>query len=386
MLATNRVIKNRYLPERSYLYYKYPSDNIEQGNFIEFYYPMLENIEISESQRPNLGSYDLLGRAGTLYSYHGAKSREFNLRFYLTLPNIIDYITNIGFNSQFTNAFRYFKNERKYEIEKFTSVQTVNGQNFVGEAEALVANPAFSDRLPGGIKNIYQNENYAEKKYQNFRNADMAGFEKLFNNILNWANNTALSIEEGIGNFNISLPILGNLFREREKKEYRQAIEYMIQLLNVTRTSTINHSRNTSLGPPMIYLNHGTMYNNIPCICTNYSVKLVQDSGYHLNTMTPRRIEINMNLSETRVGNFGVFYPFAEIESENLAGWEAILDFNTMDPYNDTFGDYDEQLAERSRAIADAKELAEERANQAAKPARQAAAQQSAIGVNIGGP
>jgi hypothetical protein len=54
-----------------------------------------------------------------------------------------------------------------------------------------------------------------------------------------------------------------------------------------------------------------------------------------------------------------------------------------MDPYNDTFGDYDEQLAERSKAIADARELAEQTANERAKPARQDAAQQSAIGINI---
>jgi hypothetical protein len=103
--------------------------------------------------------------------------------------------------------------------------------------------------------------------------------------------------------------------------------------VNVIRTSTINNSKNTSLGPPTIYLNHGTMYNNIPCICTNYSIQLVNTAGYDLTSLTPRQIQINLSLSENRVGNFSAFKPFTYIENENVAGWESITDLTTLDPY-----------------------------------------------------
>ena len=107
-MSKNRIV-SRYLPERSFLYFRYPQSSAVKS--IEFYLPMLENIEISESQKPNLATYDLIGRAGTLYSYLGSKSREFNLKFNITLPNVMEYISVIGMHSQFSNQFRFFYNE-----------------------------------------------------------------------------------------------------------------------------------------------------------------------------------------------------------------------------------------------------------------------------------
>jgi hypothetical protein len=111
----------RLLPERSYLYYKYPQRSTDRA--IEFYFPILENVEISESQRPNLGVYDILGRPGNLFSYHGSKSREFSLRFFITLPNLIDHINNVGLNSQFSDSFRYFYSEREFNKRMFLKQQ-----------------------------------------------------------------------------------------------------------------------------------------------------------------------------------------------------------------------------------------------------------------------
>jgi hypothetical protein len=50
--------------------------------------------------------------------------------------------------------------------------------------------------------------------------------------------------------------------------------------------------------------------------------------------MTPRQIQVSLNLSENRVGDFGAFKPFKFIEGENAAGWEAVVDYGTLDPYN----------------------------------------------------
>lgn len=317
----NRLI-SRLLPERSYLYYKYPQKNNDYA--VEFYLPIIENIEVSESQRPNLGTYDLLGRAGNLFSYHGAKSREFSLKFYITLPHLVEYIVNYGMNEQFTDSFRFFSNQRDYEKKMFFQSNLKRNYNTLAGA---------TDIEMGEVnKNLYYNQSLAK-----------------YSNLLPPKSELEQIIEEFniLGNELFKLPVLENLgdvlniFRIERPKVLKNAISYLMLMINVVRTSTLNNAKNTSLGPPTIYLNHGTMYNNIPCICTNYSLRLVSENGYDLKTMTPRRIEVSLSLSENRTGDFDAFVPFEFIKGENLAGWEAVMEHRTLDPWNSTFGSYD---------------------------------------------
>lgn len=308
MASTNQIIKSRYLAERSYLYYQYPQASNERS--IEFYLPMLENIEITESQRPNLATYDLIGRSGNLYSYLGAKSREFTLRFNITLPNILDYITNVGLNQQFKNSFRYFYNERTNNVRQFLKYSGRNEQLKVGDV------------------NYYQK---AKSKLASF------------NPNLNGATET--NFMQNFVKFFKDLGVLNQNYSKNTNPTLQEAVNYLILWTNILRTSTINKSTDTSLGPPMIYINHGTMYNNIPCICTGFNISIRTAAGYDLTSFTPRQIEVSLNLSENRTGNFKNFKPFVYGESldvyegENLAGWEAVIEYGTMDPNNATFGE-----------------------------------------------
>ena len=347
--ASKKVIQSRYLPERSYLYYQYPSIN---NRSIEFYFPLFENIEISENQRANLGNYDLIGRVGTLYSYQGAKSREFNLKFYLTLPNILDYIRNVGFHSQFAESFRYFgETDKLKEQIKFFKDNLLfagdPGQPTADYLRATIKDPNTRN-VDGGFKNSggkgSSNFEEAKSKFYGLRDSELTEFEKLINAF----SEGVTKLSSDIGNFSLVQLFTGSTTPKPEKN----AIEYFILLLNVIRTSTLNNSRNTNLGPPKIYINHGTMYNNIPCVCSNYSVRLVSDAGYNLTTMTPQRVEISLSLMENRVGNFGSFEPFKLISGENIAGWEAVIQNRTMDPYNSTFGEFDKDVALYNEAMA----------------------------------
>jgi len=315
-------VKSRFLPERSYLYYKYPQ--VATDRAIEFYFPLLENVEISESQRPNLGTYDLLGRAGSLYSYHGAKSREFNLRFYLTLPNLLDYLTNIGLSDQFSDSFRYFYSERDQRKRAFLR------KNDAGRGYGQVPGKPVN-KLDYGNTSKFSYYQLANQKFSALLPPPTAS-ERVLQNISKWT-------EDAIQNFENFLGI-----KRADPKQVRNSVDYLMLLVNVIRTSTLNNSQNTSLGPPTIYINHGTMYNNIPCVCTNYSIRLVTANGYDLYSLTPRQIEVSMNLSENRVGNFGAFTPMQLIDGENGTGWEAIIEERTLDPWNATFGEYDQDL------------------------------------------
>lgn len=312
----NRIIKSRYLPERSYLYFRYPQANATKS--IEFYLPMLENIEISESQKPNLATYDLIGRAGSLYSYLGSKSREFSVKFNITLPNILDYITNVGMNPQFSNQFRYFYNEKdakKRRKEKFKQLKS-DGK---------------MDSNRDTFITFYEN---AKSEY-----FIKSGETEPDPNDLGIIGNFFARDVGGVGG-----AILGGLFSSNnvpDDKYIRMAVDALMLWVGVIRSSTVNNAQNISLSPPTIYINHGTMYQNIPCICTNYSIRINNNVGYDLLSMAPRQIEVNLNLSENRVGDFTEWQPFGRIKGENLAGWEAIIENGTMDPMNSTFGEYD---------------------------------------------
>ena len=55
--------------------------------------------------------------------------------------------------------------------------------------------------------------------------------------------------------------------------------------------------------------------------------------GYHLETLTPRQITIDLDLAECRVGDFGKYEPATVVQRDNLAGWESVINNPlTIDP------------------------------------------------------
>ena len=74
------------------------------------------------------------------------------------------------------------------------------------------------------------------------------------------------------------------------------------------------------------------MYQDVPCICKNYSLSFNEAMGYDLKTLLPRQIRITMNLEEVRTGDFGEFDPTSQNTRirDNLAGWEAVIEKSTM--------------------------------------------------------
>ena len=83
-------------------------------------------------------------------------------------------------------------------------------------------------------------------------------------------------------------------------------------------------------------MNHGLLYQDIPCICTDYRVDWDERAGYDLETLLPRKLNIKLNLEEFRTGNFKAFDPNEIIERDNLAGWESVIsEGQNLDPgYN----------------------------------------------------
>jgi len=103
---------------------------------------------------------------------------------------------------------------------------------------------------------------------------------------------------------------------------------------NLVRSSIMNRSDNTTYGPPIVRLNHGTMYNNVPCLVQGYDISMVEEAGYEVHTLTPKRLEIKMKLIECRTGNFGSYQPGRWLTGDNVTGWESVISDNAIDPHN----------------------------------------------------
>ena len=66
-----------------------------------------------------------------------------------------------------------------------------------------------------------------------------------------------------------------------------KTIDIIIYWVNIIRASLTNYSKNPVYGPPIVRLNHGIMYQDIPCICTNYDIRHNEAAGHDLRTLLP---------------------------------------------------------------------------------------------------
>ena len=130
-----RLNKNkRKLPERSHLTLEFPQAN---DRVLRTFIPFMENPTISEKGRANLNSYNLVGRAGQLFSYAGADSRKLTVTFNITLLHVIEMASDEGIDPMFTRQFQYFFTERDKALELFDL------QYDITEIERVVAENGF---------------------------------------------------------------------------------------------------------------------------------------------------------------------------------------------------------------------------------------------------
>jgi hypothetical protein len=120
--------------------------------------------------------------------------------------------------------------------------------------------------------------------------------------------------------------------------QLNSVINLVYAWVNLIRGSVLNNSSNTTFGPPIVRLTHGAMYNNVPCLLQDYSINIVEEAGYDVATLTPKRLQISLNLIESRTGNFGRFNAGRIEDGDNLAGWESVISTNNIDPYNGVIG------------------------------------------------
>jgi hypothetical protein len=107
-------------------------------------------------------------------------------------------------------------------------------------------------------------------------------------------------------------------------------VDYQVNLI---RFSVVNKATDPTKGPPLVRLNHGLLYQNIPCICKDYSIEQIYDDSNKKNIHTKYKIskyklQINITLQEIRTGNYlqTKFDPTNPDSKDNIVGWEQLFD------------------------------------------------------------
>tara|TARA_R100000951_G_scaffold110789_1_gene109072 strand:+ start:832 stop:1749 length:918 start_codon:yes stop_codon:yes gene_type:complete len=290
-------IRDRKLPERSKLLFQFPVPQ-EGGGKMTVTLPFFENIKITENKRARYQKYDLISRSSQLYTYLGADSRKFTLDFTMSFPHILE--EHGGSPTQYVD--------------------------FVDSEDPYAQKILFFDAEGGAqFKSKKRISEKAKQLRKNFANLFVFG-EPLKNSALE---GVLGFLDDGVtGTLNVVRNLTGREDIVPEPpivSQHDRIIDLVMYWTNIIRASVLNNGDNPIYGPPIIRINHGILFQNIPCICTNYSIEPVEEGGYDVATLMPRRIRYTLSLEELRAGDFGKFNPATPVEQDNICGWEAVV-------------------------------------------------------------
>lgn len=284
----NTVILDRAVESKSYLkFYFYRSDNSSPMIFVM---PFYSNPTIEESQTATYSKIRPIGRAGAIPTYLGSDNRKLRVSFDLIAPHIKAEGKNLNL----------------YTTQYFSTIGSKEDRK--AQFRTRDPNPGASEGTnKGGAFKLRQSWLHIKRHYLQVLNVDKLSSRQEIN--LNQRTND-------------------------------QIYDIVLWWINLIRCSVINNAEKSLEPPPLIRLSSGILYNDIPCICTDYRIESEESAGYDLKTMFPRKIKIKMELEEVRLGDYSKYQPGALVKGDNLAGWEAVIEHGTKDPYIDIMGGY----------------------------------------------
>ena len=319
---TNRHIVDRALPERAKLMFYFPVPT-QGGDYYVIELPFFENVSIKESKKAKYQKYSLISRSSNLYSYLGADSRTLSLSFNMTLPHILDDHPGVTLD-QFV---KYEKDPQNVDSEKEKFLKPYKPDSVPAGMAFQLGTKYTKEQALDSAKQVLNSDWAAsgmtvEEWYEFTQSYGITG-EKLSSFILN----------RDVVDEDPTIPVKVLDDNQQKQLKYR-IIDIIIYWTNIVRSSVVNNSKNPLYGPPIIRLRHGILYQDIPCICTGYSIDYNESAGYDLDTLLPRQLKVTMKLDEIRTGDLGEFDTTDIIKKDNLAGWEAVVlgDTHSMDP------------------------------------------------------
>ena len=267
-------VRDRKLPERSLLRFMYATQGATSlgRDGVILTLPFFENPIIQETQRPRWTKHDLLGRNGQMFTFAGAQSRRVKLTFNLTLPHIIE--------------------DNKHPVVRY------------------ISGPDPKSDIRNSMRAMERDD----------PTASLYGMDALETSPIDDDPDPNSEEENPYTEANISKPRSG-------------AINLITWWVNVIRSATVNNGRDPTLGPPIIMLRHGKLYQDAKFICESYSISFDEQAGYELRDLLNRRIVVTMDLAEIKIGDD---YMPGDIErGDSVTGWHDLMAYGIMDPKND---------------------------------------------------
>jgi len=274
------IIKsNRHLESRSRLIFSFPQ---EAGGAIPVRVcPFFENPIIREKRSSNLVKYDILGRNGNMVGFTGSKSRQLTVDFNITLDHV------------FALASQNFSSEKIGNIPSEDDKKAEFFKKVNDDSEELANETLWGKKRKELLTLLNNDKDPASTK------PDDASPELEF----------AMGTNNGYAASHL----------------FAQTVEIIHFWINLIRSSTMNNSQNPALGPPLIRLQHGILYNRICTVAENYSITVDEQAGYDVVSLLPKRIKITLNLIEIQKNHT----TDASEPEEVIYGWEQSLD-NTL--------------------------------------------------------
>jgi len=302
-------ILDRHLEDRAYLLLVFPekgkgtsTKSINTNKKVKI--PFFENPVIRESKQSRLSTYKLMGRNSDLYSYLGSDSRLIELRMSLTLPHLFHFMKSTPWMDKDTIFDKIPKfNIVRRDIRNSLATERYGSLLYdddIDERGSKLARKFVNGEIDAAVDSYYSQDGVRLKE-------SMEAFDAQYSELL-----------------------AENAYQlDPDSRGIRASFLYYVNLL---RSTTLG-SEEMGLGPPIIRLNFGPMYQDVPCIATKYDLETDQLAGYDNSTMLPRRVTFNLSLNEVRVGNFSVHNPerFGPAD-DNVPTWESVLQTGTFDP------------------------------------------------------
>jgi len=299
----------RRLHERSFLMFEYYGSD---SQVTRAHMPFLQNINITEVGKANLASYNLLGRAGQLFSYGGADSRKLSLEFELNALHLFHLQQTEGLTDR---LMRTIKNTDK-EQDRRSFFEPSNKFKYGSQGTPF----DYSANAVSELKRFFGEQTINELSSK-LKSVDRHRAEP----------GTDPKVDLFLDNTFEGPVTSGDVFK---------SLNLIMYWVNLVRSSTLNNSKNTVYGPPIVRLNHGPMYMNSPCLVEDYKITIDKGSNYDVETLIPYSLKFSMSLIESRAGNFGDYQSGDLGNGDNLTGWESIIDSNVLDSMN-YFVDFD---------------------------------------------
>ena len=307
-------VKDRKLEERSYLMFEFYQDQRELP--IRRILPFFENPDVEETRRANYIKYQPISRNSTLLAYAGSESRILNLNFNITLPNVIEY-----FDTIFSNY-----------VSKYRSKKELRGMFLKDGSISETFDPKAAKGNATDFENFFYDEALVRETINNTPTTQV-----ISNSPYN--NQTPLNPFNPLDPISLATNQVQTLNDIETNRTRQRIIDTVMYWTNLIRASTLNNAKNPTLSPPIIRLNHGIVYQDIPTVCLDYKLNFSEGAGFDLKTLLPRRLEISMTLQEIRMGDFGEYDSRHPIKRDNIVGWESLIGgSNSIDPIRQDIG------------------------------------------------